>query len=105
MTSPFLSVSHISGVAPLGAISRKSINFVSPVLAKRTIIKPPPPIPEDWGSHTPNANPTTTAASIAFPPFSKTSKPILEASYLAVETTAFLPVASLSVLSIFPFLS
>ena len=68
-------------------------------------MKPPPPIPEDWGSQTPNANPTPTAASIAFPPFSKISNPIFEASYLAVETTAFLPVASLSVLSTLPFLS
>ncbi|MEG0398117.1 MAG: hypothetical protein RR656_03430 [Cetobacterium sp.] len=65
-------------------------------------MNPPPPIPEDCGSQIPSANPTATAASTAFPPFSIISNPILLASNFPVDTTPFFPVASLPVLIIFP---
>ena len=54
-------------------------------------MKPPPPIPDDCGSTTFNANWTAAAASIAFPPAFKTSLPILAAFGSLVATTPPLP--------------
>ena len=104
-TFPSLSSTHILGAEFFGALSLKSINTVSPVLAILISINPPPPNPDEFGSATPKANPAATAASIAFPPFFKTSIPILLASYLLVETIPTFPSAPLPVLTIFPFSS
>jgi len=50
------------------------------------IMKPPPPRPEAIGSTTPSARETATAASTAFPPSARTSRPASAASGWAATT-------------------
>ncbi len=50
-------------------------------------MKPPPPMPEDWGSITFNTKATATAASIALPPWRRISAPALAARGSLVVTT------------------
>src|ERR1022692_1430599 len=60
--------------AAIGARSRKSINVVRPS-ARRINMNPPPPMLPALGCVTASASPTATAASIALPPFCRTSSP------------------------------
>src|SRR5450759_60947 len=60
--------------AESGARSRKSINVVRPS-ARRISMKPPPPMLPALGWVTASASPTATAASMALPPFFRTSSP------------------------------
>src|SRR5450759_4633599 len=60
--------------AESGARSRKSINVVRPP-ARRISMKPPPPMLPALGWVTASASPTAAAASMALPPFFKTSRP------------------------------
>ncbi len=58
----------MSGVAAAGAVGRKSMTTASFMLASLMTMKPPPPMPEAFGSRTPSAKPVATAASTALPP-------------------------------------
>ncbi len=62
-------------------------------------------MPDEFGSTRPSANAAATAASIALPPSSMIWRPILEASYLLVETMPCSPVASRPVRRVCPSLS
>ena len=90
-TRPFSSSSNMSGVAVAGAFSRESINTTLPLSAKRISIRPPPPIPDAFGSTIPRANPTATAASTALPPACRISTPTWLASGCAEATIPFAP--------------
>ncbi len=78
---------NMSGVATAGAFSRDSTANVSFVFARWIIMKPPPPMPENWGSTTFWVNWTAAAASIALPPFSSTLAPASAASGCDTATT------------------
>src|SRR5271157_4749031 len=73
--------------AACGARSRKSMNVVRPS-ARRTSMKPPPPMFPAVGWVTASANPTATAASIALPPARSTSTPAWVAWRSRVTTMA-----------------
>src|ERR1019366_6554736 len=73
--------------AARGARSRKSMNVVRPS-ARRTSMKPPPPMLPAVGWVTARANPTATAASIALPPARRTSTPAWVAWRSRVTTIA-----------------
>ena len=77
-------------VAEAGAFSLKSrLNF-SPSGITATKNPPPPRLPFDE-EVTESAKPIATAASIALPPFFKTSIPISDASLLVQTTMPFSP--------------
>jgi hypothetical protein len=80
-------VPNMSAVAAAGACSRESTMNVSPVRARWIIMKPPPPMPEDWGSTTLRASWIATAASMAFPPASSMRAPASAASGCETATT------------------
>ena len=68
-----------------GARSRKSINVVRPS-AKRTSMKPPPPMLPAEGWVTARARPTATAASTALPPVCRIATPA-SVAWISRETT------------------
>ena len=67
--------------------SRTSVFPIAPDGAM--IMKPPPPRPEANGSTTPSASETATAASTAFPPSARISRPASAASGWAATTMPF----------------
>src|ERR1019366_304910 len=73
--------------ASRGARSRKSMNVVRPS-ARRTSMKPPPPMLPAVGWVTARAKPTATAASTALPPARRTSTPAWVAWRSRVTTMA-----------------
>ena len=75
------------GVAAAGAFSRASIAKVRWCFARCTIMKPPPPMPENCGSTTLSMNWIAAAASIALPPRASTSAPAFAASGCDTDTT------------------
>src|SRR5690606_13453256 len=79
---------YMSAVAASGARSRPSIMTLLPSAARCSSQKPPPPMPEPYGSTTPRAALTATAASKALPPASRISRPAAVASGCAVTTAA-----------------
>src|SRR3954453_8481273 len=52
-------------------------------------MNPPPPMPQDCGRATPSAKTVDTAASMAFPPCSSTSRPTAAAAGDSVATTPY----------------
>src|SRR3954471_12397233 len=58
----------LSGFIAAGAFSRESIVVIRPLSASRITMKPPPPIPQLYGSTTPSTPAAGTAASKALPP-------------------------------------
>ena len=93
ITWPRSSSLYMSGAAAAGAVGRKSMTTASFMLASLTTMKPPPPMPDAFGSRTPRANPVATAASTALPPIFSMSMPTRDASGFAAATTPFAPVA------------
>src|SRR5215211_6914840 len=56
-------------------------------------MKPPPPMPHEYGSVTPSAAAVAIAASVALPPSLRTCIPTWEASWSTVATAPPVPVA------------
>src|SRR3954468_10896715 len=54
-------------------------------------MKPPPPVPHDWGRATLSAKTVAAAASIALPPASRTPRPTRAAAGDSVATTPIVP--------------
>ena len=76
---------YMSCDAASGARSRKSMKVVRPS-ASRTSMNPPPPMLPALECVTASANPTATAASMAFPPDSRIFRPACVA-WVSRETT------------------
>ena len=81
------SGANMSALAAAGARSRESTMKVSPVLARWTSMKPPPPMPDDCGSTTLSANCTAAAASMALPPCASMRAPAAAAAGCDTATT------------------
>jgi hypothetical protein len=82
---------NIVSLAARGATSRKLNVCDSLVAASKTVMKPPPPMPELIGCSTPRQSAEPTAASIARPPRRSSSAPTSEHVFESVATAPWRP--------------